>query len=531
MNEAQSKEGALAESSSLETVGLIAGVLGLTALIFGVVLYALDPNVVGLSFANGCFGVVTLAFYAITNWKSLSRTIAGRSTAFVLLEAAILAGLMGLVAAGNYLASKSPIEWDLTRDHLFTLTDQSIKLASKLQHPVRVIAFFRPSEAQRSATKDLVELYRKHTDKITFEAISPDSAPPALVHEYGMTATSPRIVIVGDNKQITKIKQPTEELLTNALLKVADRPPRKVYVLTGHGEPAIEDEKSEAGWKRAEILLHDEGYEVAPLSLIDKDQVPKDTTAIILASPQKALFPNEVEALDAWMLRGGRLFVLLEPGVEAGLAKLLDDFAVEVGDNLVLEPNPAARAQGFGPDAFVVQRFEPHPITDAMKGQAALFYWVRSVSPRLGATKVRTTTLIQTGPTSWGETKYRAGGEASRDEDDMPGPVPIAIASTMDTMTAPDRTSDQARLVVFGDASFANNRFASMGGNGDLFVNAVNWLVGDEEKITIRPKARGSSHLPLTDTQQFQIMFFSVNLLPLLIVGFGFSVWAVRRRK
>jgi ABC-type uncharacterized transport system involved in gliding motility auxiliary subunit len=314
-------------------------------------------------------------------------------------------------------------------------------------------------------------------------------------------------------------------------LKVADRPPRKVYFLTGHGEPGIDDEKSEAGYKRAEIALHDEGYEVSSLSLVDKDEVPKDASAIVIVSAEKALFPNEVDALAAWLDRGGRVMILLEPGLESGLGKILDAFAIDVGDNLVVEPNPAARAFGFGPDAFIVQKFEQHPITEGLRGQAALFYWARSVSPRVGATQVRTTTLVQTGPTSWGETKFREGGEVSRDEDDVPGPVPVAVASTKDTMSAQSRVNDQARLVVMGDASFANNRFAPMGGNGDLFANAINWLVGEEDRISIRPKARGSSHLPLTEEQQWRIMFFSVNLLPLLIVGFGFSVWSIRRRK
>ena len=59
----------------------------------------------------------------------------------------------------------------------------------------------------------------------------------------------------------------------------------------------------------------------------------------------------------------------------------------------------------------------------------------------------------------------------------------------------------------------------------------MGWLAGEEARITIRPKQRGSSRIPLTEAQQYGIVFFSVNLLPLLIVGLGFSVWAIRRRK
>jgi ABC-type uncharacterized transport system involved in gliding motility auxiliary subunit len=304
-----------------------------------------------------------------------------------------------------------------------------------------------------------------------------------------------------------------------------------VYFLTGHGEPSIEDDKTEAGYRRAALALHDDGYETEPLSLAAKDAVPKDATVIVVLAAEKALFPNETEALESWLDRGGRMLVLLEPGVEPHLERIFEAYGIDAGDNLVIEPNAASRAFGFGPDAPVVQKFEAHPITDAMRGQAALFYQARSVSPHVGDKKARTTTLIQTGPSSWGETKYKTGGQMTLEEDDIPGPVPIAVASTADTLSVPDRTSDQARLAVFGDASFANNRFFPMGGNGDLFANAINWLAGDEDRISIRPKTRGASRIPLTEKEQYAIMFFSVNLLPLLIIGFGYSVWAVRRRK
>jgi gliding motility-associatede transport system auxiliary component len=532
ITEARSAEGAIrAERTVLATAGLVAGVLGATGIVFGIVLYAIDPKFVGLSVGNAAFGVIAVFFYSITNWRAVLRAAGGRSTAFIALEAAIATGVVGAMIAANYLASQSKIEWDFTRDRLFTLQEQSIKVAKGLKQPVRVVAFFKPSDVVRNQIRELVDLYRRFSDRIELEFINPDAAPPSVVREYQMTATSPRIVIVGENKQMAKIKSPTEEAMTNALVKVADKPPRKVYFVTGHGEPSLEDDKSETGYKRAEIALRDEGYETAALNLIDKEAVPKDASAVVVVAAPKALFPNEVDALKDWLDRGGRLLMLLEPGLELHAEKILEAYGVDVGDNLVVEANPTARAYGFGGDAPLVQHFEDHPITEPLKGEAALFFWVRSVSPRLGSQKARTTTLIQTSASSWGETKYRKAGDASIDEDDYPGPVPIAIAATAEAFGISNRVSDQARLVVFGDSSFPNNKFFTMGGNGDLFTNAVNWLAGDEDKITIRPKMRGASRIPLTETQEYAIMFFSVNLLPLLILGFGFSVWAVRRRK
>lgn len=530
--EARSREGALAQSSALATAGLVAGVLGATALVFAVILYAIDPGVVGLTILNAAFAVVALVFYATSNWGSLGRAFAGRSTAFVVMEVAVVGGIVALAATANWFASQSAIEWDLTRDRLFSLADQSVKVASGLDEPVKVIGFFKSTDPQRNKLVDLVELYRRHTELLTVEILSPDSTPPAVLEKWRMTATSPRIVVATEAGRSAKIRSPSEDLLTSALIKVADRPARKVYLLQGHGEARADDEKGELGYAEAAADLRNEGYEVETLSLATADSVPKDSAVIVVAGASTPLLPNEAGALASWLERGGRLFLLLEPAVDAGLGTILASFGIVLRDDLVVDPSSATRAFGFGPDTTVVQRFEPHPITDPLAGSAALFRGARSVSPLLGgAGKAKVSTLVVTGKESWAEGSYRAPGEPERGEEDLVGPVPIAVAATKDTITLEDRASDQARLVVFGDASFAANRFGSMSGNGDLFTNAVNWLAGDEQKLSIRPKARGASSILITEDQQYGIMFFAVNFLPLVIVGVGYSVWAVRRRK
>ncbi|MCK6547906.1 GldG family protein [Myxococcota bacterium] len=528
--EPRSAEGALTKRSGLETIGLVSGVVGGTALVFAITLYVIDPGVIGLAVLNTCFAVVALVFYGMTNRRSLGRAFAGRSTAFVFLEVLIVLGVLGAVIAANYFAAKSTKEWDLTRDALFSLEPQSVKVASGLKAPVKIVAFLKSGDAQRQRLVDLVSLYRQHTPLVELEIINPDSAPPAVLEEYKMTATSPRIVVAGAKGQTTKIRQPTEELLTNALVKVAERPQRKIYFLTGHGEPSIDDDKSETGYAKVANDLRDEGYEVAAISLLDRDVVPVDASAVILAGPRSPLFPNETAALKAWLDRGGRVLALLEPATDPGVSELLAGYGIVVGNDVVVDPSPAGRAFGFGADTTVVQRFEAHPITDPLTSVAALFQGARSVSPKLTQADVKATTLIQTTPESWAETNWQSG-KPEKDEADLAGPVPIAVATTMDTFTVQGRVTDQLRLVTFGDGSFATNRFSALSGNDDLFVNAVNWLVGDEAKISMRPKSRGASRLLLTESQQYGVMFFSVNLLPLIIIGFGFSVWAVRRRK
>ncbi len=431
----------------------------------------------------------------------------------------------------NYLLAQNPKEWDLTRDKIFSLHEQSVQVAEGLKQGVTVYGFFRSSENARAVLKESVDLYSLHTDKLRLEFVNPDSPPPELIEKYDLNSQSPRIVFAAENGQFAKIRTPTEESFTNALIKVAQKKARKVYFLTGHGEPTITDVVAEEGFSAAASQLRNEGHTVEALSLVDRENVPKDASCVIVAGAKSALFPNEVETLKVWLNKGGRVLVMHEPGLDYGMQAIWRPYGVLLGDDLVLEPNPTGRAKGFGYESPVIQAYEPHAITRKLGNAASLFFRARSVQPKVGLANLEVSTLFQTSPTSWGDVAFREGGPPERNEGDVPGPVPIAVAVTKRTATAPNKINDEARMVVFGDLHFANNRFLPMGAHRDLFVNSVNWTIGDEDRITIRAKSRSGDRLPITETQQYGIMFFSVNLLPLLIVGFGFSVWALRRRK
>lgn len=530
-DDARSTEGRLASTPPAEVLGLVLGVLGGTAVLFGAILYAIDPGVWPLSVGNLVFGVVCAAFYGFTNRRKLARAAGSRSTPLLALEVATALGVIGGALALNWVIAQDPTEWDWTQDGLYTLHAQSVEVAERLDTPIVVYGFYRPTDTTRGVLEQAVELYRMHTDQLRLEFVNPDQVTQSMVERFQLGSKSAPIIFWHEaSERFTKIKLPTEEAMTNALMELAEDRQRKVYFLSGHGEPSIRDTRSPEAYGQAAQLLGNEGIRVESLSLVDRSDVPDDASAVLVARPRTPLLPNEVAALKVFLDRGGRVGVLLEPSDPHGLTELLRPYAIEVGNDLVVDDNPASKALGFGADAPVVQTYETHPITDVMTGRFTMFFRARSVSPRIGVAKVSVATLVQTSDDAFAETST-VGGAPSLDENDLAGPVPIAVAATKRTAQHPRSRAPEARLVVFGDADFAGNRFTAMVGNVDLFVNTVNWLVGDEDRITIRPPQKTGDRLPLTALQQYGIMFFAVNLLPLLIVGFGFAVWAVRRRR
>ena len=84
--------------------------------------------------------------------------------------------------------------------------------------------------------------------------------------------------------------------------------------------------------------------------------------------------------------------------------------------------------------------------------------------------------------------------------------------------------------MVFGDADFATNELIEAYRNRDLFVNTVNWLIGDVEAISIRPKLSRASRFQLSADQFLRIRSLSLFVLPEAIAVIGVFVWWSRRR-
>ncbi len=85
------------------------------------------------------------------------------------------------------------------------------------------------------------------------------------------------------------------------------------------------------------------------------------------------------------------------------------------------------------------------------------------------------------------------------------------------------------RIFVIGNSAFAGNLFFHSLGNGDLFINTVNWLTTKEDLISIRPKLSSTRLLILSQREADWLLYSSVGLLPFMSALMGFWVWWRRR--
>ena len=68
----------------------------------------------------------------------------------------------------------------------------------------------------------------------------------------------------------------------------------------------------------------------------------------------------------------------------------------------------------------------------------------------------------------------------------------------------------KSRIAIIGDSDFATNSFFHILGNGNLFLNTINYLAAQENLIGIEPKTYDLPRVNLTNRQMKGTFFLSM---------------------
>jgi ABC-type uncharacterized transport system involved in gliding motility auxiliary subunit len=467
--------------------------------------------------------LVLLSF--LPQWRDPRATLTRRSVRYGANTAVAVVLVIGVIGVVEALSYRHSARIDLTENRRHSLSSQTIQTLQGLKTKVNAVAFYRSDQPGKRVAEDLFKQYARYAgDRFTWKVVDPDREPTLAralgVENYGTT-------VLEANGRTEKVQDADQEdKLTNGLLKVLRDKKRVVYVVQGHGEPDLGN-TDRPGFSEAKTALEKANYEVKPLPLARQGKVPDDAALVIVAGPRTDFFGPEIDALDGYLGRGGKLLAMMnapfpERSQPEALRKVLDRWGIGLDDNLVIELNPIGQVFGIGPQVPIVQQYEPHAITRDMGGITTLFPLTRSLAtaatPPAGVT---VQPLARTTADSWGETDRQAleQGQAKPDPQDKKGPLTLAAVAS----------KGKTRVVVYGTANLAVNQFLNVQGNRDFFLNTVSWLAEDEDQISIRPKETRSTPVFLTSQQAQAVFWLPVVALPALAVVGG-VVAVVRRR-
>ncbi len=449
---------------------------------------------------------------------------------------------IGILIFVALIAERHPWRVDLTESGAYSLSEKTRNILKSLDKPIQIKAFFSSVAPEQSKAKELLETYRYYSKNVNYELIDPDREPD-VARRYEVRTYGTLVVEGFDKKQA--IQTADEEAITNAIFKLSRNEEKKVYFLKGHGERSLED-MERGGYSSVKEALQKENYVVEELSLLQQERTPEDAALIIVAGPEKKLFDQELNSLKAFLGHGGKLMVLLDPFKDSGMDDFLKGYGIEARNDIVIDK--LSRVFGGSYLTPVVMEYGQHKISQGF-GVATFYPEARSIVPLKDAPQgVSTEIIASTSENAWAETNITLlnQGEAAFDEkEDSPGPVPLVAiaqiesqkpesveeknADNQDAESNKSDKGDKSYLLVAGDSNFIDNANFGLSGNGDFFLNMVNFLAEEEHLITIEPSEKSARPLLMTQPQGQMLFWLVMVLTPLLVLLAGFVVFRIRR--
>ena len=429
--------------------------------------------------------------------------------------------VLSIFAVINLFSSQYHFQWDFTKLAKYTLYEQTRKGVGKLKNDIKITCFFQDGSPDKEFIKDLLKDYSYLSRRVKFEFIDPDKNPK-IAKEYKIIEYG--IILFECDGHENRIKGISEQDITNAIIKVTRKSKKVIYFVEGHGEkdinalPTIKD-----SYSIARDLLVRESYEVKKILLLTIPSVPDDCSALVIGGPKKEFSLNEEESLNNYLLKGGKALFLLDPDSSKNLDDFLKKWGVKLQRNSIVD-----KTQFFGGDNFIpaVTTYGSHEITRNFN-YPTLYPLAQSISSGIDKERNDLTfiPLAMTSINSWA--KKNSERVEFNPQEDQRGPLMVACAVIK---SIPGNKEKNPAVVVFGDSDFVSNAYFNLFGNGDLFLNSINWLAEEKDLISIRPKPRDFSSVNLTRSKGNFIFFILVILFPSFILIFGGIIWFRRRR-
>ena len=510
--------------ASIATV-LLAITRGLVAL--GVFTVASPENLNRYILISAGVVILGLAVYAMLEPERVRRIITGRQARYGSNALIMILAFTGILIVGNVLAFQNPVPIsDLTEDDVNTLSPELLAAINQLPETVTATGFFSQQMGTQSAEQLLSNIKANSNGKFSYNFINPDLDPQAAL-QAGITGDGKILLQMGQQKEIVAFA--SEDEMLRGFLRLLNPDSSAIYFLTGHGERDIQ-QSGETSMTRALATLETKNYTVKPLNLLVDNAIPEDASVIVIAGPLKPISENEAQLLKDFLGAGGSLIVMEDPTVltEFGedkdpLAEMLaQDWGIVFNNDIVIDlnsPQPTTAAAAYY-DSM-------HPVTVNMNNLVAFFPFTRSLTLTGSTEDVSVTPIVQTNERSWGETNFDSlsqGGQIQMDENEVQGPLTLAAAG--------ENTTTGGRVVVFGTSALAVDQMFDSYGNGDMFVNSVDWSAEQEDLASITPKNTTERMFnPPSGIHWILILLSSIFIIPGLVVLGGISTWLARRRQ
>lgn len=474
-----------------------------------------------------------------------------------------------LVLAVNLLGSHIRGRIDLTGESLFTLSEGTRRVLGELDDIVQVKFYASdelPAEVQLQArdVRDLLsDMESASGGSLQVTEIDPegDDELESEASSYGIRQIEFNVlrddefeqrrgyyglvVLYAEESEVMPVIRQTGDLefrVASAVYRMTRTERGQVAFVDGFGMKQAADLpmlNTALGERYDFTSVEVAGDTAPPISLAEGD-------VLVIGGPTQPLDSAAVERVRTFVDGGGSALVLVEPillnpqnpaqaiPVRSGLEPLLAEQGVSPVGRLVADLASSEHVR-TGVRSFFGQVIAPYPLWPvAVRGSdhASVADLERMTMGWATALEIDGAAVTPLWVTSEATALHGVMDplmpqqDWSRAEEELESRV-VAAAVT------PDEGSDGGRLVVVGDATFAEEAYVQANPNNLVFLaNAIDWLAQDDALIRIRSKSREPPPLVFEEDMPRDLLKWG-NLVgvPLLFVLFGFLRISGRRRR
>ena len=430
-------------------------------------------------------------------------------------------------------------EIDLTANSIYALSDQTKRIAASLGKDVTLYIICTQNNEDDTIQR-LLNRYADLSSRIKVTSVDP-TVDPTFLSKYDLEISQlyensvlveceGRYRLVGYNEifvtdyemdyysynYTTTTTFEGENALTNAIHYVSSDNLPKVYTLTGHGEEALSE-----SIKR---MLEQDNFDYEDLSTLTADALPEDASAVIIHQPATDLNGDEAALLISYLENGGN--VVLSTAYMAmdempNLLSVTRAMGLELGEGIVLEGDRNMRLTRY--PYYILPNAASHEVTTSIT--SAGYYILSPLAQPIVKTAdsaADITWLLTTSDSAYAKTAAMNMTTTAKEDGDTDGPFNVAAIAE----------KGGKLLWLTGDGMFDEYIDSAVsGGNSNLLMNALNWMGGQEESISIRAKSLDETGLSITESESSFWSAVMIGVLPAALVVIGIIIWARRKRR
>lgn len=466
-----------------------------------------------------------------------------KDTSRTILLVAILVVIYLLINLG--VKSINLAQIDLTTDKLYSLTEQSKKVAKSINTDIKFYIWNITDTDQSTKLIDLLKQYNAENKKITYEVIAADDT--ATMEKFDLEAEDSLIVGTSSEGKTVfiysydlytydsgfNIVDITEQKLTNAILNLSGTEPVKVYFVEGRTEYNLEEKMNNLNQ-----VLSSDFYTVDTINIVSDPTIPEDCEILAIMGLASDLTEQEALNICNYIENGGDIIITGEINRQNAIdfpnfQKVLDEYYVKLPNKAVVETGDRM-VSGYT-NIFQTTISSDNEIT------RVLFNYTASTGDNItplfidaGIVDVDYTSIYSNNikATPFVSTSNNAGLsnlpdgtiEQSTGENYALG---VSFIKTVES-------GDESRAVIysttrsFSDYSIDGGNTPMFAYNGNLIVNSFAYAANRGELYSIR---KSQAFIPYIATEkEDRAVRLLISAIPSAIGVLGICVWINRRR-